>query len=293
MFVVILKYIFSRFNIDVLQLPKNDGSVKSTYYNAYYKSVGRSAAYNGIKVINTLNNKVWCGKGVNAYSCALNDKQFIMDFSDYTPLQLNPKDFKVPYFKWHYSIKVLTYPYNVYPLCILQDYDFEEFARVRLQVMYTATGSLITNNQRPVSGAKERRTMVQQMLTAAYKSDVSTTFIPQKTWWMSHDDCLVSVAVPGARNDMLDRGQLELMGLGVCVISPMITTVLMGHRTLISYMHYIAVKPDYSDLIKTINWCQTHREQCQTFGINARNLFDKVATPSVYWEYIKRILDAK
>ena len=53
------------------------------------------------------------------------------------------------------------------------------------------------------------------------------------------------------------------------------------------------IPKDYSDLIKTINWCQTHREQCQTFGINARNLFDKVATPSVYWEYIKRILDAK
>lgn len=279
--------------MDILFFPINDGSVKSTYYEAYYMSVVRSAKFINMSVIFTLNEKVWCGKGVNAYSCVLNDKQLIMDFSDHTPLQLNPADFKSPYFKWHYSLEVSGYPANVHPLCVLQDYDYEEYQRIQTQVNYTANGELITNNQRCVAGAKERRALAQRRLLKAYGANASVAVIPQKNWWLSHNDCLVSVAVPGARNDMLDRGQMELMGLGVCVVSPVIVTVLAGGRTLEPFKHFVPVEGTYNNLIDMIEWCRKHRSECVEIGKNAKLLYDEVATPQRYWSHIKEVLDAK
>lgn len=260
--------------------------VKYSYYQAYFLSVKRSAVEAGIKVIETVSKDVWCCPK-NAFSCILDDVQFIMDFSDLKPFQLNPSDFPA-YFKWHFSYDYdKHYKDNVFPLCILQDYDWKEFYDIQDKVAYTANTDLITNNQRIRAAATVRRTAVRYLLNGL---NISTEFKPQKDWWMSHNNCLVAVHVPGARNDMLDRGQLELMGLGVCVISPTIVTVLAQHKTLVAFQHYIPVHDDYSNLLKTIEWCKSNREVCIEIGKKAQELFNEVATPRNYWSYIKKCL---
>jgi len=278
--------------VTALQFPKNTG-VKDSYWNAYYQSVRRSAEEIGLKIIDCTTKYVWSGKSRNAYSCVLNDKQFIMDFSDFKRFQINPNDNDCAYFKWHYSS---DYPQhdkrkNVYPLCVLQDYNWKAFKVVRNCVNYMADGRVVTNNQRVRAGAKSRRTHVQSMLRGTYGKHVSTKFIPQREWWLSHNDCLVAVHVPGARNDMLDRGQLELMGLGVCVISPIIVTMIGDGYVLEPFKHYVPVASNYSNLIDMIEWCKEHRVTCAEIGRNAQHLFDRVVPPERYWNYIRRILD--
>ena len=278
--------------MDVLHFPKNDGSVKEGYYNAYYAFVRRWALAAGIEVIDTKTDKVWCGRSINTFSCVYNDAQFVMDFSDFKKFQMNPVEFDCPYFKWHYSYDCLGHlkTKNVYPLSILLGFAWKQFCECRKLVTYKANGNKILNNQRPRHAAAKRRTFVHEMLTEKYGKDLSKGYIGQTDWWLSHNDCLVAVVVPGARNDMLDRGHFEEMGLGICIICPEIVTVLLRNLVLEPFKHYVPVEPDYSDLIEKIEWCKQHRDECIHIGNQARILFDKVANPHKYWTYIREIL---
>jgi hypothetical protein len=272
-------------------IPKQQKWVKDSYYKAYFMSLHRSAKYIGMQTVIGLNSMVWCCPK-NAFSATLNDKQFIMDFSDLKPFQLSPKDFDCPYFKWHYSYDTPAHEAceNVRPLCVLQDYDWAKFGKIRVAFQYNASGNIVTNNQRIRGAAKGRRYRVQRILSDKYSMGVSLGFVDQVQWWLSHENCLAAVHVPGARNDMLDRGQLELMGLGVCVISPEIVTVLAGYRTLEPFKHYVPVEPSYCNLIEMVEWCRTHRAACKQIGENAKRLFNEVAYPSSYWAYIREVL---
>jgi len=278
----------------ILQMPKNDGTVKPSYYEAFYESISRSARVAGISVIKVRNHDVWAGGRVNAYIAQLDGHPFIMDFSDHKPLQLDPSKYGIPYFKWQYSYTYSQHTQNpsVFPLCVLQDFDWKAFRNAQKSVCYTAMGNVITNNQRIRAGATIRRSKVQGILKEQYGSEASLEFKfkGQKEWWESHNDCLVAVHVPGARNNMLDRGQWELMGLGVCVLSPVIVTVLAGDHVLIPVHHYLPLKDDYSDLTEKIEWCKKNRETCREIGERARELFDIVGPPDVFWKYVQGVL---
>jgi hypothetical protein len=275
-----------------LEFPRNTG-VKDAYWQAYYMFVRRWAVEAGLNVIDTTNARVWAGNSRNVFSCVLNDKQFLMDFSDFKKFQIDPCAYDCPYFKWHYSYDEPEHDnhHNVYPLCVLQDYEWKQFKAARNRVNYTADGHIVTNNQRVRAAAKKRRTLVQQKLLKQYSGVVSIQFKPQLTWWLSHNTCLAAIHVPGARNDMLDRGQLELMGLGVCVISPEIVTVLGDDYRLEPFKHYVPVESNYGNLIEMIQWCKNNRGTCIEIGVNAQYLFDQIVPPEKYWNYIRTILD--
>ena len=278
--------------MDVLQFPKREG-VKDSYWKAYYESVRKKAVLAGIQVMVDKGPRVWCGGSLNAYSCTLNDKQFIMDFSDLKPFQVNPIQHKCTYFKWQYTNGWADHMgrSNVYPLCPVQDYDWGTFVEMREMVKYDASGSYITNNQRERAAARQRRANVHALLRRTYDDFASTEFIEQQAWWMFHNTALVAVHVPGARNDMLDRGQLELMGLGVCVISPEITTMLGRQQRLMPGVDYIQCAKDYSDLIAQIEWVRRNPKEATLCGTNARTLFDSIVPPQQYWRYIKGVLN--
>ena len=113
---------------------------------------------------------------------------------------------------------------------------------------------------------------------------VDTSFVPGKQveFWNKHKNCLVAISVPGARNNMLDRGHYEQLALGVCVISPKINTLLPYRMELIPKTHYLNCADDYSDLVELINWCQRNRESCRAIGNQARQLFMNYCMPEKY-----------
>ena len=87
------------------------------------------------------------------------------------------------------------------------------------------------------------------------------------------------VCVPGARNNMLDRGQSQQMAFGACTISPKLVTRLSYHGMLIPGVHYVECKSDYSDLIEKANWVINNRSKAIKIGNAAKKLFSETSTP--------------
>jgi hypothetical protein len=142
--------------------------------------------------------------------------------------------------------------------------------------------------QRPRGGAFERRNYVQKILKTRYGDSTKTEFVEnQCEFWEIINHCLVHVCVPGARNDILDRGQLQAMAFGCCAISPVLADCLAWNQELVPGVHYISCASDYSDLIEKIEWCKCNRDKCIEIGQNVKKLFNETSTPKKLLEWIE------
>ena len=158
------------------------------------------------------------------------------------------------------------------------------------EIKYSCNNEIILNNQRVFGNAKERRTKVQHLLTSVYKKDADFKLTDQITYWKKANNCLVSIHVPGARNDMLDRAQYQMMAFGVCTVSPYLKDILPHGAQFQSGYHYIECKPDYSDLIEKIEWCKKNREKCIKIGQNAKDYFFAFCLPRVIVRWMELCL---
>ena len=237
----------------------------------------------------------WIPSKGNHLSCLYEGKRLIFEVSDFP--ELGKEDIKkysgIPYFKYHYNEELHGHIDHVFPIgpsLILPSgiSSFQHYFKLRKTYKYACSTNIISNKQEPRRLALERRTRVQRMLWKSFgRANVDVDWRGnQKEFWNANKSCLVSVCVPGACNNMLDRGHYELLGLGVCTISPYIPTVLPWDKMFLPNQHYIKCRDDYKDLIEKIEWCKTHRDQCVEIGNNAKEMFDKYCTPEKYWEWI-------
>ena len=103
-------------------------------------------------------------------------------------------------------------------------------------------------------------------------------------FWKDSETCLISVCVPGWCNNMIDRGHMETIGLGVCTVSPKPKTILPYRTELKPGVHYLHGKEDDSDLVESSK--NLTPAKSKEIGDNARQLFDDVFVPKKYWNYI-------
>lgn len=266
----------------------------SSYYKTHTQFMIDYAKKAGITVSYMIhNNRLWWLRGI--FSMLINDTQCIIDYTDHTTIQkeYNPN---IPYLKFHYDRELCKDRPNIYPLgpiIVHPDLsnDLSYFLELIEKDNYNPLESdVVQCKQRPYAGALERRTMVKQNLKERYGSNFDGELVDKKQFWDSQSHCLVAVCVPGARNDMLDRGQWEQMGLGVCTISPELNVTLPKFNTPLPGIHYIECKPDYSDLIDLIEWCKENRQICKDVGNRAKSLFISLYTPHKYWKWIDEII---
>lgn len=204
----------------------------------------------------------------------------VFDYSDH----LDTITTNHPYFKFHTIEGMKTIPFS--PVSF---YDWSEFYKLREIVKYNPLNSnLILSMQRPYAAATERRQLVQRILQENFGDLVVTNRVPQTDYWQMINKALVHVFAPGARNDMLDRGQLQYLGFGCCAISPPIPEIFPYSRKLQNKINYIECQPDYSDLPKIIDWCVSNRDQCLRIGQNAKELFDTCFAPMQLLNWIKK-----
>lgn len=227
-----------------------------------------------------------------AFSFSLNEKQIVVDTADSTDISLVLSE--VLYFKYHYNSEAHYHIKNVYPLGsmlispgILDLY--KNYYSLIETDFYNSSNNLILCKQRPYGKAVQRRKLVQEKLSKAFGNQFDEKFERNNkpTHWKAMSKCLVTVCVPGARNDMIDRGHMEAMGLGVCVIAPPITDVLAGWKFISPGVHYVECESDYSNIVETVQWCQHNRDACQEIGNNAKKLFSQFYTPENYWKWIE------
>lgn len=223
------------------------------------------------------------------FDCMIDEKLIRFDFSDFETLDDSLIDSCHTYFKFHYDESHSKYK-NVFPFTPVNFHNWSEFYELEKSLSYYAKG-IVLNNQTPYGAAVERRSYVQKILTDKYGKKLSIDRKTQREFFLLIKDGLVSVCVPGARNNMLDRGQCQYMGLGACTISPKLVTRLSWDKKLEPGIHYVECKEDYSDLIEKIEWVRKNPLLAIEIGKNAKNIFRKTSTPKRQTQWIKHCID--
>ena len=257
-------------------LPKS--GPKPKYYTAYigyiqkiFEAVGADISYDGKAKFNYFMMKI-------------NDIDILIDFDNFHKIVL---DYEHPYFKFQCTKELLLNRPNRYSFSKISFYAWEQYYKLREAINYKADADTIICMQKPRGAAVLRRNLVQKLLVETYNDKAKVNFVNnQEIFWATINDCLVHVCVPGARNDILDRGHLQAMAFGCCTISPKIPDCLAWNQELISDVHYVICKDDYSDLLEKIEWCRENRSSCVEIGRNAKRLFEETSTPDKLVEWI-------
>ena len=225
------------------------------------------------------------------FSCLINNKQVIFDYNDLFYRDWVDENPNIKYFKFQStkqsSKKVIPLgpPIVSYKNKQIQTVTIRTYLNIKKSFNYKP-GPKILCKQIPNGGAIERRTHVHDLIQTNFKDYDIEANSNQVDFWKSHEDSTIAVCVPGATNNMIDRGQMELFGLGVCTISPELHTRLPYDVTPIPGVHYLKCKDDYSDLIDVIKHAQSNHTLCKSIGNGARYLFNNNFMPAKYWKWI-------
>lgn len=209
----------------------------------------------------------------------LNGKEFYFDIADYSNIEAGGR----PLFKYHCAKENI---FEVYPITPISFYDWNLYYILEKTIKFKAAGH-ISNRQIAYGNASQRRSYVRNLLTKKYHKLLEHDIIPKQIkYWESINDMLVAVCVPGQNNNMLDRGQLQLMAFGTCTISPNLPEYLPFNKQLMPDVDYIRCNDDYSDLIDKIEWVKAHPKKAIDIGQNAKELFQQTSVPEKIEEWI-------
>jgi hypothetical protein len=257
------------------------------YYDIHYRYL-----LNIFQVLNWDIEFIWTPDlKENSFEIIIDDLPILIDFNDHLEVSKWIKRYPIC-FKYHYSKEHHSQYKNMYPIGPVSFYDWQAYSMLREKFRYKCSNDMILNNQRPYADATKRRRKVRKMLKGAYGDKVDTRFYQDKNhFWNLVGECMVSVCVPGARNDILDRGQFQSMALGCCTISPKLNTVLSNNRCLQGGIHYMVCKSDYSNLLEVIECCRGNRQICSKIGSDAAKLFEETSTPEKIGGWIQQNLE--
>jgi len=266
----------------IIYFPKNTGQ---RYYASHY-----SFFFNLLKFlildIELYNPEPHTG---NNFIFRIDKKCILIDYGDHHLIAKDWQDFDIQ-FRFHYSKKAHGNLSGVFPLTPISFYDWNQYTNLQNEINYTCNTNKILNNQTPGAEATQRRIKVQQMLRHKYHANLDTNITNKETFWKKINQCLVSVCVPGARNDILDRGQFQYMAFGACTLSPKLNIIMPYMKKPESGIHYVECASDYSNLIEKIEWCKQNRTECIEIGQNAKRLFLEICIPSAIWRWMSIIM---
>jgi len=256
------------------------------YYKTHYKFVENLAEAVGKKVI----KKKGMDVDGRSFYIVYRGYKILIDYGDHKIVSSRQEEFPIC-FRFHYSQASHGDIPRCYPLTPISFYDWGRYFRLEKTIIYRASGKRIMANQIPGKAAKFRRSYVQARLKDRYRGRVDTAITDKKTFWLKLKTSLLAMCVPGARNDILDRGQFQLMAFGGCTISPPLDIMLPYWKRLKPNIHYLACAEDYSDVYKIIDWAYENKESLVKIGQNAKKLFLETSTPEKIWAWIDQCLE--
>ena len=226
-----------------------------------------------------------------SFDCTIDGHLCKFDFNDHEKYDWSIiKKYKA-YFKFHCGHHSENWP-NIFSFSPVNFHDWDLYNKLEPIINYTAKGKIL-NNQAPAGNAVQRRNHVAKILKDSYGNRVDRNRYPKEEFYMLINNASAIVCVPGARNNMLDRGQGQQMGFGACTISPKLNTRLSYGSLLLPGIHYVECKPDYSDLIEKVNWVRENKSEAIKIGKNAKKLFTKTSTPKRQIAWIKECVHKK
>jgi len=227
-----------------------------------------------------------------SFDCLIDGHLCKFDFNDHEIVDRDVSSKYKAYFKFHYheSHDIGPREKNIFPFSPVNFHDWDLYNRLHPTINYTAKGKVL-NNQAPAGAAIARRKHVAKILEETFSGNLDRARYPKEEFYKLINNASGIVCVPGARNNMLDRGQGQQMGLGACTISPKLNTRLSYHGMLIPGVHYVECKPDYSDLIEKVNWVKSNKDKAVQIGKAAKKLFLETSTPQKQVEWIKQCVN--
>ena len=277
----------NRFMIKNIKFPSVAGKLAPAlierYYTVYYTYVLNTAKAAGINVEMVGDTSV----GDARFLINVDGRDILLDYSDTTSVLGGFKS--TPYFKFHSSDGI--HEPSIFPFPPISFYNWQQYSIISRKYKYNSHNELILCRQKPYGNATERRKKVQAMLKKEYSQKCHIGLLKQADYWKDVSTCLIHVFVPGYRNNMLDRGHNQYLGLGCCTISPRIINRLPFNKKMIPGVHYLECAPDYSDLLSIIDWCRINRNKCTQIGNNAKKLFIESCTPVNIWKWVEQCMN--
>lgn len=286
----------------VLRFPKEYNFKYAPVHYEFFIKYAEMAGFEVVKVPNSAGKTFGDGlvftEGNWGFACCINDKQFFVNISDHYTIPIQTEYLEkfpdIPYFKYQKSERLNDNSIPLGPPICFNSFsnhknmnNIEDYFKLRDSFIFSP-GNRVLCKQRPYGGALTRRRNVQSMIMRNFKDyDINFSQTNQIGFWNTSQNCLTSVCVPGYRNNMVDRGHMELIGLGVCTVAPNLDTIFCYNKILEPDVHYIRCKDDYSDLKEKIEMLQKDKKLCKQVGDNARDFFDSYYKPEKYFEWIE------
>jgi hypothetical protein len=234
-------------------------------------------------------DKVFIEEDKLIFSCLINDQQVIFDYADHSTRSWIQDYPNLKYFKFQTTESNSEIPLGP-PMVGVKMFGTKgatvrEYLNLKNEYKFTPGNSILCK-QIPNGAATERRNIVHSILKENFSDIDISSNEDQINFWLKHENCLTAICVPGATNNMVDRGHAELIGLGVCTISPNLYTLFPWKKKLEPNLHYLECKDDYSNLVDIIKFLQSNPSKATEIGNNARNFYDRFYHPIKYWRWI-------
>jgi hypothetical protein len=244
----------------------------------------------------------------SSFPILVDGTEVIIDFGDWNLINPTANQHN-HWLRFHFHSSYKAYPWlGSFPPASFLDWVYYEHIQRKVRENRKPETALTVMNSQNVNGFNSsrvrRRLMVREMLVSEFGDRANTSKGPQPpfrkydgsenlimpTWHDNAVNALCYIQVPGSWDNILDRGQLQLMGLGVPVISPiMIDQCCDGMMQ--PGVHYLACRQDYKDVVDLVHWCEKNREEAFAIGHNAWMFFQEFCTPIAVWSYIKDRID--
>jgi hypothetical protein len=231
----------------------------------------------------------------SSFPILVDGTEVCIDFGDWNIVRAGAAD-HAHWLRLQFHSSYKAYPWmGAFPAATFKDWDY--YDRVQTGVRRARKGlrepTIVLNNQ-DVAGVHDsrvrRRFMVRGMLDYHFGDRVDFAWTTPEAWHGKAAHALCYVQVPGSWENIMDKGQLQMIGLGLPTISPILYQQCCD-GLLQPGIHYLACRQDFRDLPDLIRWLETHPDEAAGMGHNAWLFFQEFCTPMAVWSYVKDRID--
>jgi hypothetical protein len=230
----------------------------------------------------------------SSFPILVDGTEVVIDFGDWNIIMPHASRHK-HWLRFHFHSSYKNYSWlGSFPPATFMDWN--HYDKIQCQIRErrdpeTVMTILNNQNQGPDRDSRRRRRfMVRGMLHHDFGDRVDFAWTRPDEFYAKAEKALCYVQVPGSWENILDRGQLQMMGLGIPTISPVLIDQCCD-GLLQPNVHYLMCRQDYLDVPDLVRWCQKNREEAAAIGHNAWMFFQEFCTPLAVWSYVKDRID--
>lgn len=268
-------------NLTTITMPRQD---RQRYYDPHFTFFRNLFEAAGVEVKTEKIRRE--GRGFEVQAAG---KKILIDYGDHFTSAPDLDSFDAC-FRYHFSKEAHGNQKRTYPFTPISFHDWHAYKRHRATTRWRPGSRYVTSRQTPGAAALQRRRMVQHRMREHFGASFDSQVIKQDKFWGAVSETLISICVPGARNDILDRGQLQYWALGCPTISPQLTAMLPYWEEPLPGKHYLRCADNYLGLDALVDIFMGNVELLRKISVESILLFEKCCTPKPVVAWFEQVL---